>query len=103
MIVGVVIDLAVGLLCAVMGLLVWKKRMLTLLHAYHYQNVKPEDIPAYARQVGIGLILIGAGILITGLFDLAVSPLWWVPLAAGLISGLIVLIRAQKKYNGSVL
>ena len=103
MIVGVVIDFAVGSLCLVLGLLLWKKQRVSILHDYHYQHVKKEDIPAYTRNMGIGLMIVGLGIITTGILDLANSPFWWIPLLAGILSGFIVLFRAQKKYNGSVL
>ena len=103
MIFGVLIEAAVGGLCIVFGLLLWKKQKVSLLHDYHYKNVKKEDIPAYARMMGIGLITIGAGICGAGILDLADSSLWWVPLAAGFVIGLVILIRTQKKYNGSMM
>lgn len=103
MIFGVIIDWAVGALCIVLGLLLWEKQKITLLHDYHYKHVKKEDIPAYSRQMGMGLIAIGAGIFMTGLLSLADSSLWWVPLVAGFVLGIIILYRAQKKYNGSVM
>lgn len=103
MIVGTIISFAVGALCVVLGALLWKEQMLSLLHEYHYKNVKKEDIPAYTRQMGIGLILVGCGIFVTGLLNLALSPLWWIPLVLGFAAGFIVIFRAQKKYNGSVL
>ncbi len=101
MIFGVIVDLAVGALCIIMGLLLWRKQKITILHSYHYKHVKKEDIPAYTRQMGFGLMLIGAGICIMGLLNLARSSLWWVPLLAGFVLGLIVLHKAQMKYNGS--
>ena len=103
MIIGVIIEAACGAALITMGSLIWKKQMVSLLHDYHYRHVKRADIPAYARQVGIGLIIIGAGIIVTGLLNLFYSSVWWIPLAAGFAAGLIVLYRAQKKYNGSVL
>ena len=103
MIFGVIIDLAVGAMCIVLGVLLWKEQRVSILHDYHYKNVKKEDIPAYTRRMGIGLILIGAGIMMTGLLNLVNTSLWWVPLLAGIVSGLAVIYRAQKKYNGSVL
>ena len=99
MIVGVMIDLAVGLLCVVLGMMLWKKQKISLLHDYHYQYVKRENIPAYTRQVGIGLVIVGTGIAAAGLLDLVLSRLWWVPLAAGIVLGVALLIRAQRKYN----
>ena len=103
MIFGVIIDLAVGALCVVLGLLVWKKQKVSILHDYHYKNVRKSDLPAYTRQIGIGLIIIGLGIIITGFLNLADSSLWWISLLAGFIIGLIILYKAQKKYNGSIL
>ena len=70
MIFGFIVELAVGILCIVLGLLIWKKQKVTLVHDYQYKNVKKEDIPAYCRLVGIGLIIIGAGICVTGFFNL---------------------------------
>ncbi len=101
MIVGVIIEAAVGLLCIIMGFLIWLGRKVSLIHDYHYKNVAERDIPAYARLIGIGLILIGAGICATGLFNLVKSALWWVPMLVGFIAGFAVMNKAQKKYNGS--
>ena len=103
MIVGVIIDLAVGLLLAVLGGLLWKKQMVSILHDYHYKNVKREDLPAYTRQMGIGLIVMGAGICGAGLLSLIDSPCWWILLLGGIALGLILIVKAQKKYNGSIM
>ena len=103
MIWGAIIEFIIGAICIVMGVLLWKKQMISILHDYHYQHVKKDDIPAYTRQMGIGMITIGAGVIITGLLNLVYSSLWWIPLLAGFVIGLIIIFVAQKKYNGSVL
>ena len=103
MVLGVVIDLAVGVICIILGVLLWKRQKVSILHDYHYKNVKKEDLPAYTRLMGIGLIVIGAGIIITGLLNLIKSSLWWIPLLTGFILGLAIIYMAQKKYNGSVM
>ena len=102
MIVGFIIDFLAGLICIVLGLLLWKKQMISLLHSYHYKNVKKEDVPAYTRLMGMGIIMIGCGICATGFLNLIYSDLWWLPLVGGFVIGFIVLYRAQMKYNGSV-
>ncbi len=51
--------------------------------------------------MGIGIILIGLGICISGFLDLLNSKLWWLPISAGFITGFVVLHKAQMKYNGS--
>ena len=101
MIIGVIINLAVGLLLIAFGVLIRKKQRVSLLHDYHYKNVKQEELPAYSRLIGIGLIVMGAGICITGLLNLFESPLWWVSLVCGIVAGFIVMNKAQRKYNGS--
>ena len=103
MIWGVVVEMAVGTMCIVFGLLIWVGRKVSLLHSYHYKNVKREDMPAYTRMVGIGLILIGAGIATTGVLNIFKLALWWIPVVVGFVSGLTVFIVAQKKYNGSIM
>lgn len=89
------------MLCVVLGLLIWKKQKVSLLHDYHYRNVSEADLPAYARLMGIGVVTVGAGICATGVLNLFKSVLWWIPLAVGIVGGLIVLHKTQKKYNGS--
>ena len=103
MIFGCIVEGLVGLLCIVLGILLWKKQMLSILHDYHYKNVKKKDIPAYARRMGCGLILIGAGVVVTGILNLLYSPYWWIPLVLGFVAGVVVMVAAQKKYNGSVM
>ena len=101
MIFGFAVELATGALCIGLGLVIWLKQKASLIHEYHYKNVKKADIPAYTRLVGTSLLLIGIGICITGALNLAESPLWWIPLLIGLVAGVLVMNRAQKKYNGS--
>ena len=101
MIFGFITELAAGLLCIVLGLLVWLKRKVSILHDYHYKNVKESDVPAYARLIGIGLTVMGIGICTTGFCNLAESSFWWIPMAAGFAAGIAVMSIAQKKYNGS--
>ena len=102
MIVEVLTYVGVGALLVVFGLLTWKKQMVSLLHSYHYKNVKQTDIPAYAKQMGVGQIVIGAGLCLCGLLRaLTKTAVAWGALIAGLAAGLLLFHRAQMKYNGS--
>ncbi len=101
MIFGIIIESAVGLLCVILGAVIWKKRKVTLIHDYQYKNVKEEDIPAYCKGMGIGIILVGAGIFITGILNVFESSWWWIPLTTGIVIGLITMHKTQMKYNGS--
>ena len=102
MVVGFVVCMVVGLLCVVLGLLIWKKQMITLVHDYHYKNVQKSDVPAYTRLIGIGLLLIGIGTCLTGIINLAFqTDAGWIAFGVGFIAGIWLMSKAQMKYNGS--
>lgn len=102
LIIGVAIELAVGILCIILGLLIWKRQKVSILHDYQHKHVRADDLPAYSRMIGIGLIIIGMGICLTGILNLIFqSILSLIALGLGFVCGIIILCRAQKKYNGS--
>ena len=104
MLFGMIVFLAVGLLCVVLGLLLWKKQKLSLVHDYHVKNVKEEDIPAYTRQMGLGLLAIGAGCVLTGVLVFGLErPVGWAAFPLGFAVGLVLMLRAQKRCNGGVI
>jgi len=77
--------------------------MISLLHYCHYKNVAKEDIPAYTRAMGIGLVVVAVGVWITGLLRIIGLPSLLSLSAAvlGIIIGVIIMSKAQMKYNGS--
>ena len=102
MFIGVAVVAAVGIVCAVLGLLLWKKEKIGLLHEYHYDKVADADKPAFCTLSGIGMLVIGTGLLATAVL-LAVTdhPASFLAFAAGFAAGLGLLIYAGKKYNVS--
>ena len=98
--IGVIIVALVGLLCVILGLLLWKKEMITLLHDYHYDKVSAEDKKAFCALSGKGLLCIGAGLLTTAVILALAESAWaFLAFAVGLTIGLTLLILAGKKYN----
>ena len=100
LIVGVIITGGVGVLLVVLGFLLWKREMITLLHNYHVSNVSPENRRAFCKLSGIGLIVIGLSLLITavvlGITDSAYS---FICFGVGFAVGLFALVAAGMKYN----
>ena len=97
-----IICMAVGILCIILGLILWKKQKISLVHDYHCRKVKKEDIPAYTRLMGIGLLLIGIGCCLTGIINLAFKTgAGWIAFVAGFIAGILQMNKAQKTYNES--
>ena len=91
---------AIGIVCAVLGLLLWKKEKIGLLHDYHYDNVAAEDRKAFCALSGIGVLVLGISLLTTAVL-LAVTehPASFLAFAAGFAAGLGLLIDAGRKYN----
>ena len=103
MIIALIIYALIGVLFIVLGLLIWKKQKVSLIHDYHYRHVKKADIPSYSRLMGIGMLVMGTGFCVYGILSLLVKNGIWctVTVTVFLIAGLLVFNRAQKKYNGS--
>ena len=97
---GIVITGGVGVLLVVLGWLMWKKEMMTILHDYHVDKVSPENKKAFCKLSGISLVVIGIGLLITavilGITDSAYS---FICFAVCFAAGLFALIYAGMKYN----
>ena len=93
---------AVGAMLVVFGVLIWARRMIRLIHDYHRANVRPEDVGAYTKRVGIALILLGVATAATGVVNFATRTFWgWIAFAVGFLVFFVIMHRAQKKYNGS--
>ena len=94
---------AVGIVLIVLGFLTWKKQTVAFLHSYHYKKVKEEEIPEYTKQMGIGQIIIGIAFCLTALLRLlSMRTVSWVVFIVGLAAGLVFILKAQFKHNGSL-
>ena len=102
MLASFVVCMLIGILCVVLGYLIWKKQKITLIHDYHYKNVRSKDVPAYTRLIGIGLILIGIGTCLTGIINIAFQTnAGWIAFIVGFAFGIFMMNKAQKTYNGT--
>ena len=98
--IGTIILIFIGIICTILGYLMWKKEKISLLHSYHYDKVSVEDKKAFCTISGIGIILIGLGLLITGIIvGITDSALSFIAFAIGFVVGLIMLVYAGFRYN----
>ena len=87
MVFGVITLFAVGALCVVLGIIIWKQQKIDLIHDYQHRNVRAEDKPAYCRQMGISIIFIGVAIGLDGAANLFSSETFgYLTLAVGFAS-----------------
>ncbi|MEG2084767.1 MAG: DUF3784 domain-containing protein [Clostridia bacterium] len=100
---GVIIMGLMALLFLTLGLLLIIGHNITLIHSYHWQNVKEENKKTYTTQMGIGLLIFSITQLIGSLINLFTKTNWgWVSFGVGMLIGFIFLYCVQKKYNGGM-
>ena len=102
MILGTLIYLLTGSILIILGYLIWTKQKISLLHSYHYANVKKEDLKDYGKQMGKGNIVLGISICLMGIFMyLKLNIIGWIVFTLGFIISIRIFHKAQMKYNGS--
>ena len=106
---GNIVAFLVGVVCIVIGISNMRGNISTL-HSYHRNRVSEEDRIPFGKQVGLGTIIVGIGIIVfsvlssvtlyTGndIFILVGTAV----LIIGIILGLIISFRAMIKYNKGI-
>lgn len=102
--------LALGFSTAISLLLFWSayrigvKQQIQIIHGYHTKNIRKEDIAPYAKRMGLSLFLFGIGSLLSAItVYFTEHPYSYLIFAACALAALVIFIRAQKKYNGSIM
>lgn len=104
-----IVSIAVGILCIGIGISNRKGNIETL-HSYHRNRVSKEDRIPFGKQVGLGMIIVGAGIIAFGGFSLAAflttrSIFTWIGtgmMIAGIATGTGISFHAMIKYNKGI-
>lgn len=107
--VGNIVTFLVGCVCIVLGISNMRGNI-SSLHSYHRHRVSKEDTIPFGRQVGLGTIIVGIGVVIfsvlssvtlyteSNIFILAGTAF----LIIGIVLGLIISFRAMIKYNKGI-
>ena len=106
---GNIVTFLVGVICIVLGISNMQGNI-SSLHSYHRNRVSEEDRIPFGKQVGLGAIIVGVGIIIfsvlssvtlyteNNIFILVGTAF----LIIGIILGLIISFRAMIKYNKGI-
>ena len=98
--IGSGITALVAILFIVLGIMIWKKERIELLHEYHMKRVPPKDKAPFCTLSGIGILIIGISLLLTAIILwITDSALSFILFAIGFAVGLTMLIMAGLKYN----
>ena len=106
---GNIVTFLVGIICIVLGISNMKGNI-SSLHAYHRNRVSEEDRIPFGKQVGLGTIIIGIGIIVFGvLVAVAVytendifTLVGTAVLIVGIVVGLVISFKAMIKYNKGI-
>ena len=95
---------AAGLICTILGVLIWKKEKISLIHAYHHAKVKQADKKAYTTMMGKAVTLLGVSCIACGAVNYFMKTSGgWVIFAVALLYCFVSMAKAQKMYNGSMM
>ncbi|WP_026886924.1 DUF3784 domain-containing protein [Clostridium beijerinckii] len=101
--INLILMIPLGLLSIFLGWRIWKKEQITLIHDYHYARVAESDKKPYTEEVGKGCIIMGIGIILTGIINLIGNTKYgWICFVIFAVLGFRMMFRAQKKYNGGL-
>lgn len=107
--VGNIVTFLVGVICIILGISNTRGNI-SSLHSYHRDRVSEEDKIPFGKQVGLGTIIVGIGII---LFSILSSVTLYTDnnifiligcalMICAIIVGLVICFRAMNKYNGSI-
>ena len=108
-IVSTVVTLAVGVLCIGIGI-ANRRGNISMLHSYHIHRVKEEDKLPLGKKMGVGMIILGSGIVISSIFSLVAAlaekeifeHIGMGIMGVGIGIGLVISLKAIKKYNKGI-
>ena len=107
--IGNIVAFLVGIVCIVLGISNMRGNISTL-HSYHRHRVSEEDRIPFGKQVGLGTMVIGIGIIIFSVLSTVTLYtennifilIGTAVLIVGIVAGLIISFKAMIKYNKGI-
>ena len=98
-----------GVILIVLGIMNMKGNI-SSLHWYHRQRVSEENIKPFGKLVGLGTLIIGIALVISGILfwssEVTATELWLiigcVITVVGIVVGLVLSFYAMIKYNKGI-
>lgn len=106
---GFVVTFIVGIVCIAIGISN-RKGNISSIHSYHRSRVSEADRIPFGKQVGLGTIIIGIGVILFSILSAVTvytGKEFFVIIGTGLLIvgilvGLIISFRAMIKYNKGI-
>ncbi|MBE5744131.1 MAG: hypothetical protein E7358_05395 [Clostridiales bacterium] len=103
---GFIVSFIIGIILIVLGVVQYRGNI-SSLHSYHRNRVSKEDVKPMGKLVGIGTLIIGIGLCLSGIFNAVAiiveiqtfSVVGMILLGVSLTVGIIINFYAIIKYN----
>ena len=104
-----IVTFLVGVVCIALGISNMRGNISTL-HSYHRSRVSEEDRIPFGKQVGLGTVLVGIGVIIFGILSAVTLytekeifvVIGTAILGIGIVAGLFISFKAMIKYNKGI-
>ena len=104
-----IVAFLVGIVCIILGISNMRGNI-SLLHSYHRHRVCEEDRIPFGKQVGLGIIIVGIGIIVFSVLSVMTlytennifTLIGTAVLIVGIVVGLIMSFKAMIKYNKGI-
>ena len=104
-----IVSAIIGVICIIIGISN-RKGNISMLHSYHRERVSEEDKVPFGKAVGLGMIIIGAALIVMGVLMTLASVMQQgiyaiigtVAMIVGLAAGLGISFYAMIKYNKGI-
>lgn len=104
-----IVTFLVGVVCIVLGISNMRGNI-SSLHFYHRSRVSEEDRIPFGKQVGLGTVIIGIGVIIFGILSAVTLytekeifvVIGTAILGIGIAAGLFISLKAMIKYNKGI-
>lgn len=92
--------IVLGLIFIWLGYSIWKKQNINLIIVYHMDKVSEDNKAAFCKLSGLSLLIMGCGFIASGIWTIVSGALLsFIPMIAGIVVGIALLISAGVKYN----
>ena len=106
---GFIVSAIIGVICIILGISNTQGNI-SSLHYYHRHRVSEEERIPFGKQVGLGTIIIGVGIIIFSVLSTVTLYaennifilIGTAVLIVGIVVGIIITFRAMIKYNNGI-
>lgn len=100
------VPILLGVVSILLGVIIWKKQKITLIHRNNNTNMKKEDLKVYTECIGKSYIIMGISMFTLMILKLTDNDIYdfigFILWMLGFFTGIVNIIKTQKKYKTGI-